>query len=150
MIGNAYAQYAHKFGVHDIDVMAGAEQSHYHRHGYEQGFGTDEYLKANNPVLNEETGYYNWQHNPAKRSEKEWATHNSLVSYFSRLNYNLLDRYLITATFRADGSSRFTKGKKWGYFPSAAFAWKINHEGFLKDVKWLDDLKLRVGWDKAV
>ena len=74
MIGNAYAQYAHKFGVHDIDVMAGAEQSHYHRHGYNQGFGTDEYLKANNPVLNEETGYYNWQHNPSKRSEQEWLT----------------------------------------------------------------------------
>lgn len=122
MIGNAYAQYAHKFGVHDIDVMAGAEQSHYHRHGYNQGFGTDEYLKANNPVLNEETGYYNWQHNPSKRSEQEWANHNSLVSYFGRLNYNLLDRYLITATFRADGSSRFAKGHKWGYFPSAAFA----------------------------
>ena len=149
MIGNAYAQYAHKFGVHDIDVMAGAEQSHYHRHGYNQGFGTDEYLKANNPVLNEETGYYNWQHNPSKRSEQEWANHNSLVSYFGRLNYNLLDRYLITATFRADGSSRFNKGKKWGYFPSAAFAWKINHEGFLKDVKWLDDLKLRLGWGKT-
>ena len=149
MIGNAYAQYAHKFGVHDIDVMAGAEQSHYHRHGYNQGFGTDEYLKANNPVLNEETGYYNWQHNPSKRSEQEWANHNSLVSYFGRLNYNLLDRYLITATFRADGSSRFAKGHKWGYFPSAAFAWKINNEGFLKDVKWLDDLKLRVGWGKT-
>ncbi|MGN9062389.1 SusC/RagA family TonB-linked outer membrane protein [Segatella copri] len=149
MIGNAYAQYAHKFGVHDIDVTAGAEQSHYHRHGYNQGFGTDDYLKENNPILNEETGYYNWQHNPSKRSEQEWANHNSLVSYFGRLNYNLLDRYLITTTFRADGSSRFKKGHKWGYFPSAAFAWKINHESFLKDVKWLDDLKLRLGWGKT-
>ncbi len=149
IIGNAYAQYAHKFGVHDIDIMAGAEQSHYHRSGYNAGYGTDEYLKANNPVLDEESGFYNWQHNPSKRSEQEWANHNSLVSYFSRLNYNLLDRYLITATFRADGSSRFAKGHKWGYFPSAALAWKINNEPFMKDITWIDDFKLRLGWGKT-
>ncbi len=78
-----------------------------------------------------------------------WRTHNSLVSYFGTSNYNLLDRYLFTATFRADGSSRFRKGKKWGYFPAAAFAWKIDNEPFLKNVKWLDELKLRLGWGKT-
>ena len=147
--GKAFAEYAHKFGVHDIDIMAGAEQSHYHRTGYNYGTGTDEYLKANNPLYETTEGKWNYEHDPVSKDDEMWRTHNSLVSYFGRLNYNLLDRYLFTATFRADGSSRFRKGKKWGYFPAAAFAWKINNEPFLKDVKWLDELKLRLGWGKT-
>ncbi len=136
IVGNAYAQYMHKFGVHDIDIMAGAEQSHYHR------TGTGTYGKGTNPLTGEAK-------DETFRNETEWATHNSLVSYFGRLNYNLLDRYLLTATFRADGSSRFAKGHKWGYFPSAAIAWKINNEPFMKNVKWLNDLKLRLDWGKT-
>ena len=135
IVGSAYAQYQHTFGAHGIDIMGGAEQSHYHRTGYSYGQGTDPYNGA--------------AHNPSVRNETEWSTHNSLVSYFGRLNYTLLERYLITATFRADGSSRFAKGKKWGYFPSAALAWKINQEPFLRDVYWLDELKLRLGWGKT-
>ena len=132
IVANAYLQYAHQFGVHGLDIMAGAEDSHYHRSGYSEGQRTDYYTgEANNA----------WT-----REDQEWATHNSLVSYFGRINYNLLDRYLITATFRADGSSRFSEGNKWGYFPSAALAWKIANEPFLKNVKWLNDLKLRLGW----
>lgn len=135
--GNVYLQYAHTFGAHDIDVMAGAEQQHYHRSGFNEiGNGTDFY-----------TGEI-YADGQTKRTDSgiEWRTHNSLVSYFGRLNYGLLDRYLITATFRADGSSRFADGHKWGYFPSAAFAWKINKEKFLSNVSWLDELKLRVDW----
>jgi TonB-linked SusC/RagA family outer membrane protein len=69
-----------------------------------------------------------------------------IESYFGRLNYNLFDKYLLTATLRADGSSSFSKEKRWGWFPSVAAAWRINQENFLKDVKWLDNLKLRLGW----
>ena len=72
----------------------------------------------------------------------EWA----IESYYGRLNYNLMDRYLLTATLRADGSSNFDKGSKWGWFPSAALAWRISQEKFLQDVEWLDNLKLRLGW----
>ncbi|MQN27510.1 SusC/RagA family TonB-linked outer membrane protein [Segatella copri] len=147
--GKAFAEYAHKFGVHDIDIMAGAEQSHYHRTGYNYGAGIDEYLRDNNPLYETTEGKWNYEHDPVSKDDEMWRTHNSLVSYFGRLNYNLLDRYLFTATFRADGSSRFRKGKKWGYFPAAAFAWKINNEPFLKDAKWLDELKLRLGWGKT-
>ena len=136
IVGNAYAQYMHTFGKHDIDIMGGAEQSHYHR------TGTGRYGQGIDPVTGEAK-------DPQPRSKTEWATHNSIVSYFGRLNYSFYDRYLITATFRADGSSRFAKGKKWGYFPSAALAWKINNESFMKNVKWLNDLKLRVGWGKT-
>ena len=147
--GKAFAEYAHKFGVHDIDIMAGAEQSHYHRTGYNYGTGIDEYLRGSNPLYETTEGKWNYEHDPVSKDDEMWRTHNSLVSYFGRLNYNLLDRYLFTATFRADGSSRFRKGKKWGYFPAAAFAWKINNEPFLKDAKWLDELKLRLGWGKT-
>ena len=142
--GKAFAEYAHKFGVHDIDIMAGAEQSHFHRTTYDFGSGIDEYLRDTNPQLVD--GEWNYVNNPRYMANTMWKSHNSLVSYFGRLNYNLLDRYLLTATFRADGSSRFRKGKKWGYFPAAAFAWKINNESFLKNVKWIDELKLRLGW----
>lgn len=72
----------------------------------------------------------------------EWA----IESYYGRLNYNLLDRYLLTATLRADGSSNFDKGSKWGYFPSAALAWRITQEKFMENVEWLDNMKLRLGW----
>ena len=144
--GKAFAEYAHKFGVHDIDIMAGAEQSHYHRTGYNYGSGIDEYLRDNNPQFVVADGKMNYIYSPTYQKNTMWKAHNSLVSYFGRFNYNLLDRYLLTATFRADGSSRFKKGKKWGYFPAAAFAWKINNEPFLKDAKWLDELKLRLGW----
>lgn len=72
-----------------------------------------------------------------------WA----IESYFGRLNYNLLDRYLLTATLRADGSSSFGPNNRWGWFPSAAAAWRINNEPFMENTKdWLSNLKLRVGW----
>ena len=145
--GKAFAEYAHKFGVHDIDIMAGTEQSHFHRTSYNFGSGIDEYLRDTNPQL--VNGEWNYVNNPTYQSNTMWKSHNSLVSYFGRLNYNLLDRYLLTATFRADGSSRFRKGKKWGYFPAAAFAWKISNEPFMKNVKWIDELKLRLGWGKT-
>lgn len=143
IVGNVYAQYAHTFGAHGIDIMAGAEDSHYHRSGYNEGQGTDfQTGDAFNPA---------YRFNPdTKVYETEWATHNSLVSYFGRFNYNLLERYLLTVTFRADGSSRFAKGNKWGYFPSAAFAWRISNEPFMKQAStWLNDLKLRIGWGKT-
>lgn len=71
---------------------------------------------------------------------------NKLESYFGRLNYNFMDRYLFTATFRRDGSSRFGEDYRWGNFPSFALAWKVNEEDFLKNVSSISDLKLRLGY----
>jgi len=71
---------------------------------------------------------------------------NYLVSFFGRINYTLMDKYLVTFTIREDGSSRFSKQNRWGLFPSAAFAWKINEESFLRDVKQVSEMKLRLGW----
>ncbi|WP_349945375.1 SusC/RagA family TonB-linked outer membrane protein, partial [Bacteroides cellulosilyticus] len=72
-----------------------------------------------------------------------------ILSFFSRLNYNLLDRYLLTVTFRADGSSKFSPNNRWGYFPAAALGWRMSEESFLKDVEWLDNLKLRVSYGQV-
>ena len=70
----------------------------------------------------------------------------NLQSFFGRAIVNLYDKYIITATYRRDGSSRFTKDLRWGNFPSAAFAWKLNEESFIKNISSISNLKLRVGW----
>lgn len=71
---------------------------------------------------------------------------NNLVSVMARAQYSLLDRYLFNAAVRRDGSSRFGKENKWGTFPSVALAWRINQEHFLRNVTWIDNLKLRVSY----
>ncbi|HPR29274.1 MAG TPA: SusC/RagA family TonB-linked outer membrane protein, partial [Chitinophagales bacterium] len=73
-------------------------------------------------------------------------TDNALMSFYGRLNYNLAEKYLITATLREDGSSRFSPDTRWGLFPSVAFAWRMSEEGFFKDIQALSFLKLRLGW----
>ena len=70
-------------------------------------------------------------------------TKSALMSYLGRINYSYKSKYLLTASLRADGSSKYSSGSKWGYFPSGAFAWKIKEEGFLKDVELISDLKFR-------
>ena len=70
---------------------------------------------------------------------------DELQSFFGRINYTLLDKYLFTATVRADGSSKFGGNNKYGYFPSAAFAWKLNEEGFINE-ETVSTLKLRLSW----
>jgi TonB-linked SusC/RagA family outer membrane protein len=70
----------------------------------------------------------------------------SLASYFGRANYSLMEKYLFTFTMRADASSVFGNNNKWGYFPSAAFAWRIIEEDFIKDISFISDLKLRTSY----
>ena len=71
------------------------------------------------------------------------------ISYFARASYTLMDRYIITGTVRKDGSSNFSGGNRWGTFPSVAGAWRISEEPFLRDVKFVNNLKLRVGWGQT-
>lgn len=108
-----------------FDVMAG--------YSYQRFF-----IEANTYDNNvpHDTAYANWT--PIK---KEYV----LISFYGRLNYTLMDRYLLTFTIRDDGSSKFAKDTRWGLFPSAALAWKINEESFLRDSKVVSLLKLRVG-----
>jgi TonB-linked SusC/RagA family outer membrane protein len=69
-----------------------------------------------------------------------------LLSFFTRVNYNYKDRYLFTATVRADGSTVFSSKNKWGYFPSFSAAWRVSQESFMQDIESISNLKLRLGW----
>ncbi len=79
----------------------------------------------------------------------ETANSSTMVSYLARVNYTLKNRYLFTASFRADGSSKFPAGKRYGYFPSAAFAWKVIEEPFMRNAKQISDLKLRLSYGQT-
>ncbi len=83
-------------------------------------------------------------------SNKYSNADDNLLSFFARANYDYKSKYLLSATFRADGSSKFADGNRWGYFPSAAVAWRISSESFMDNTKsWLDDLKLRFSYGTA-
>ena len=74
---------------------------------------------------------------------------NKLLSFFARANYSLMDKYLLTASVRADGSSKFGANNKWGYFPAVSAAWRLGEEAFIKDLNIFSDLKLRIGYGLA-
>ena len=134
---NAYLQYSKDFTDKPrFDVMAGYEWQHFHDTSDQEYWGL--YPLSNNVVENRGQRYNN--------TSSGSATESYLVSFFGRVNYTLLDRYLFTATVRQDGSSRFHKNNRWGLFPSFALGWKLKEEAFLKDVDVLSDLKLRLGY----
>ncbi|MGQ0815068.1 MAG: SusC/RagA family TonB-linked outer membrane protein [Gemmatimonadota bacterium] len=78
-----------------------------------------------------------------------WIEDNKLISFFGRANYNLKDRYLVTASLRRDGSSRFGPQNAWGTFPAVAVAWRLSEESFMQGIAGLSDLKLRGSWGKT-
>ncbi|HET6528855.1 MAG TPA: SusC/RagA family TonB-linked outer membrane protein, partial [Balneolaceae bacterium] len=108
------------------------------------------------------TAGYSWEHHYSQGStyatnfdradttvvfqDTDYETEHYLLSFFGRLNYTFKDKYLLTATLRRDGTSRFSPESRWGLFPSAAFAWKIHKESFLDGVEGLTQLKLRLGY----
>ncbi|MEG1586861.1 MAG: TonB-dependent receptor, partial [Bacteroidales bacterium] len=87
--------------------------------------------------------------NGSLNSKSRFYTKENLASFFGRANYSYDDRYLLSVTFRADGSSKFAPGKQWGYFPSTALAWRISQEHFMQDYTWLSNLKLRLSYGEV-
>ena len=147
MTFSAYAQYYKDFlKTQHFDIMGGYEWSHtkYQGDSYYAGL----YPMSTQQVITYDDGttapaagkVYNGK-------TSVWKSESYLVSFFGRANYIAFDRYMVTATVRRDGSSRFKE--HWATFPSVALGWKINEEAFLKNVKWLDELKLRLGWGKT-
>jgi len=133
---SAYAQYYKDFGkIHHFDIMGGYEWQNFWRSKINNYWGSVPNTNPGNPG-----GFYNWD-------LYKYKTENYLVSFFGRMNYTLMDRYMLTATIRDDGSSRFQD--HWALFPSVALAWKINEEAFMKNVSAVSDLKLRLGWGKT-
>jgi TonB-dependent starch-binding outer membrane protein SusC len=123
-----YLNYVKELGTdHKIDATAGYSWQHFKR-------DKDNYTRAVVDTMKQTS------------DSSAFVTENYLVSFFGRLNYSFLNRYLLTGTVRYDGSSRFAKNNRWGLFPSVAFAWKINEESFLQDIDIISDLKLRLGW----
>jgi TonB-dependent starch-binding outer membrane protein SusC len=102
------------------------------------GYSYQDFIRRDSTFNSSQTGVVS--------QELMYKTQNTLVSVFSRLNYDVNNRYLLTLTVRQDGSSRFSPENRWGTFPSAALAWKIKNENFLAGSRVISDLKFRVGW----
>ena len=128
----AYAKYEQTWEVHKLDVLAG-------------------YSWQNNYGANRNIAYFNVTDkpdlNPGETVDSRYLWYrneNYLVSFYGRVNYSLDSRYVFTFSARGDGSSKFAKDHRWGFFPSGAFAWNIAQEPFMKDVHVVDALKLRL------
>ena len=129
-------------GIHDINVMLGNEVSRWY--GQWAGANATGFESANNRDISLTTNKFD-----SRKGNGALNLEVRGISYFGRFNYSLLDRYLFTATVRRDGSSNFGSMNHWGTFPSAAFGWRISEESFMKDINWLDNLKLRLGWGQT-
>jgi TonB-linked SusC/RagA family outer membrane protein len=133
-----YATYNKSFDKHAFTLMIGSEISESSWGGYQivkQKFSTNDiHVMTNDGEFLNDNG---------------WKDRATGVSVFGRLNYTYNDRYLATATLRADGSSKFGQNNKWGYFPSAAVAWRLSSEDFLADNNLISNLKLRLGYGQV-
>jgi len=137
---NAIATYNFEVGKHRGDAMIGTEINRED----DKWFSGKQYDFA---VLNPD---YMWPDAGVGESEAYGSGGGyTLVSYFGKLNYTYDDRYLLSLTMRYDGSSRFGRNNRYGTFPSVSAGWRINQEKFLRDVEWIDNLKLRASWGQT-
>lgn len=132
--------YHHNFNdMHDLTVMGAVSA---------RSFATDVYSGTKQNTVNDKSEY--WYFDAASENPllNGYGSELTMLSYLGRINYNLLNRYMFTASFRADGSSRFLPKNRWGYFPSAAIAWKVSEESFFKNWSqdWFTGLKFRAGY----
>ncbi len=124
---------------HNVNVMLGQEMS---KSYWENQVGaTTGFLSNSTPDLS--------AGDISKSTSTGSRNINSIASFFGRAFYSFDERYLLTATIRRDGSSKFAKGHKWGWFPAVALAWRVSQENFLRDVDEINSLKLRAGWGKT-
>ena len=135
------ANYMKTIGDHSFNVLAGAEQVEYtYRYTgvYRSGGGSNELTESINTLDASSQKTYDGGHETARQS------------YFGRIQYDFLSKYLFEANFRADASSRFPKENRWGYFPAFSAGWRVSEEAFVKDnADWLSNLKLRLGWGRT-
>ena len=138
-----YLTYAKKFGVHDIEATIGTEAT------VKDGENSVSTTRKN-MILNSnywDLGGTNYLDQLISLYSVN-GNKNTTNSYFARAQYKLMNRYLLTATIRRDGSSQFAEGQKWGTFPAFGLGWVVSEESFLKDISVLNMLKLRGGWGR--
>lgn len=136
-----YMTYNWKTDFNNLTLMAGNSVSEYE--GSWVSASAHSFLSANNRLISLTTDAESINGNGGFNAEVR------TISYYGRLIYSLFDRYVVTATVRRDGSSNFSKGNRWGTFPSAAIAWRVKEESFLKDVKAISNAKVRIGWGQT-
>ena len=125
-------------GQHDIDVVGGYEFSDY---------STEEFAAEGRGFVTDALGYNNLAGADQIQRPWSWRTEHRLVSFFSRANYSMADKYFLTGVLRYDGSSRFGAGNKWALFPALSASWRISEEPFMENAPYaLSDLRLRAGW----
>ena len=122
--------------IHKIGITLLQSASDYH---FESGN-----IRAN--VATAEELWYNTKSNNDPTDYSTGLTESSMSSYMARINYSLMDRYLLAASMRWDGASQLSPGKKWASFPSVSLGWRMEQEKFMQNIKWIDQLKLRIGW----
>lgn len=139
-----YLTYAKTFGnVHDVEATVGTETT------AKTGYNTVKFIRDNVRELSDYWDLVGTDYLDNLQSfNSENGNDNRTVSYFARAQYKLMNRYLLTATIRRDGSSQFQDGRKWGNFPSFGAAWIVSEESFLKNVSVLNLLKFRAGWGR--
>ena len=131
--------YNQVFGVHNVKLLAGSEAIS--NKGRAVGGSSSGFFSTNANYLslsNGTSGVTNYSN----------AYANSLYSLFARLDYSFNNKYLLAATIRRDGSSRFSEDKRYGIFPSFSLGWRVSKEGFMQNISWINDLKLRGSWGK--
>lgn len=135
------ANYSKQFGDHSLTALAGYSFQRF----------TDEYLYAGNSNFLIDGFLYNnlGAGSFEKPTVGSSASKSEMASFFGRVNYSYLGRYLMTATLRADGASNFAKNHRWGYFPSVALGWRFTEEKFMKNLKMLSNGKLRLSWGQT-
>lgn len=136
-----YMTYNWKTDFNNLTLMAGNSVSEYE--GSWVSASAHSFLSANNRLISLTTDAESINGNGGFNAEVR------TISYYGRLIYSLFDRYVVTATVRRDGSSNFSEGNRWGTFPSAAIAWRVKEESFLKDVKAISNAKVRIGWGQT-
>ena len=129
---NQLISYNKSFGNHTFDVMLGHENYSY-KYEYNYGMKTQEVM----------SGTYEFDNFVNISSMSSFTRDYKKEGYFARLNYDYNDRYYVTASYRRDGSSRFGKNNRWGNFFSFGLSWRLSEEDFMKDLTWIDNLKLR-------
>jgi iron complex outermembrane receptor protein len=132
----AYGKYERTLGPGRLEFLAGYSYQKFENRSY-----VFDDRRADGSIYNPVALSYSGQ--------STYLNTNVLIGFYSRLNYNIADKYLFTGTFRADGTSRFAPGRQFGYFPSGAFAWRLKGEEFLKNSSAISDLKLRLGYGQT-